>query len=97
MPPTYAFEMAFEALGEKGCLKFSTSMDPMLRFMPMEGEPSTPKCRATTGYQQELEYFAQCLAAGKAPERVTAQDGREAVRLILAERESIETGKIVSL
>ena len=97
MPPTYQFEMAFEALGEKGCLKFSTSMNPMLRFMPMEGEAQTPEYRAATGYLQELEYFTQCLAANKAPQRVTGFDGREAVRLILAEKESAETGRIVAL
>ena len=97
MPPTYPFEMAYEALGENGCLKFSTSMDPMLTFMPMEGEPSTPECRATTGYHQELEYFAQCIAEDSPPERVTPFDAREAVRLILAEKESIETGQTVSL
>jgi predicted dehydrogenase len=72
-------------------------MDPMLRFMPMEGEAQTPEYRAATGYLQELEYFTQCLAANKAPQRVTGFDGREAVRLILAEKESAETGKIVTL
>jgi predicted dehydrogenase len=97
MPPTYPFEMAFEALGENGCLKFSTSLDPMLTFMPMEGDAETPEYRATTGYQQELEYFTKCIAEGTAPERVTPHDAREAVRLIMAEKESIETGKAVSL
>ncbi len=97
MPPSYAFEMAFEALGETGCLKFSTSMTPMLRWMPFEGEASTPQYRATTGYQQELEYFAKCISAGKQPERVPAFQAREAVRLVLAERESAEGGKVVCL
>ncbi len=97
MPPSYPFEMAFEALGENGCLKFSTSLDPMLTFMPMEGDPETPEYRATTGYQQELEYFAKCIADDRPPERVTPFDAREAVRLIMAEKESIETGKAVSL
>ena len=97
MPPSYPFEMAFEALGENGCLKFSTSMDPMLSFMPFEGEAYTPEFRATTGYLQELEYFAQCIDEGTAPERVPAFEAREAVRLALAERESAETGEIVKL
>jgi len=97
MPPTYQFEMAYEALGENGCLKFSTSMEPMLTFMPMQGEPSTPTCRATTGYHQELEYFAQCIAENTSPERVTPFDAREAVRLVMAEKRSIETGQAVSL
>lgn len=96
-PSTYNFEMAYEALGEKGCLKFSTLLDPALRWTPFEGEASVPSCRATTGYQQELEYFTACIANGTRPERVPACAAREAVRLVLAERESAETGKIVEL
>lgn len=97
MPPTYQFEMAYEALGEKGCLKFSTSLTPSLKFMPFEGEPYTPEFRATTGYQQELEYFAACIAANSPPTRVPAFEAREAVRLVLAERQSAETGQPVTL
>ena len=96
-PPTYNFEMAFEALGEKGCLKFSTLLDPALRWMPFEGEATIPECRATTGYMQELEYFTACIASGSKPERVPAFAAREAVRLVLAERESAETGNIIEL
>ena len=97
MPPDYPFEMAYEVLGDKGCLKFSTCDDPALMFYPVEGEPYSPECRATTGYLQELEYFTKCIAEGTQPQRVTAFDAREAVRLVLAEKESIETGKPVEL
>ncbi|MGQ9731911.1 MAG: Gfo/Idh/MocA family protein [Candidatus Zipacnadales bacterium] len=97
MPPNYPFEMAFEALGEKGCLTFSTSHDPMLTFYPREGGAETPSYRATTGYLQELEYFTDCIAHDRPPQRVTAFEAREAVRLIMAERKSIESGSIVTL
>ncbi|MDI9586861.1 MAG: Gfo/Idh/MocA family oxidoreductase [Acidobacteriota bacterium] len=97
MPPTYPFEMAYEVLGEKGCLRFSTSRDPMLSFHPAQGDPVTPEYRATSGYMQELEYFAACIENNQVPTRVTAFDAREAIRLILAEKESIETGQIVEL
>lgn len=97
MPPKYPFEMAFEVLGEKGCLTFSTSHSPMLNFYTAGGETINPECRATTGYQQELEYFAACIANNEQPTRVTAFDAREAIRLVLAEKESIETGMVVAL
>ena len=97
MPATYPFEMAFEALGEKGCLKFSTSDSPMLCFMPFSGSASTPECRAATGYLQELEYFTQCLAANTPPTRVTAFEAREAVRLVHAEKESVAKGQLVAV
>ncbi len=97
MPPDFPFEMAFTALGEKGCLTFSTSHDPMLTWYPMEGGSCTPEYRATTGYAQELEYFTKCIAEGTPPKRVTGFDAREAVRLVAAERESAETGGVVTL
>lgn len=97
MPPNYPFEMAFEALGEKGCLTFSTSHSPMLNFYPAEGGTVTPEYRAVTGYLQELEYFTACIRDNRPPERVTAFDAREAVRLIMAEKNSIESGGIVDL
>ena len=69
----------------------------MLTFYPAEGGSCTPEYRATTGYQQELEYFTECIAQGKQPERVTAFDAREGVRLIMAEKASIESGGVVEL
>jgi len=74
--------------GREGCLKFSTATDPMLRWMPFDGEACTPEYRATTGYQQELEYFASCIESGTPPTRVTGFDAREAVRLVMAEKQS---------
>jgi len=96
-PAAYPFEMAFECLGEKGCLRFSSARTPSLQFIPNEGDPWTPEFRATTGYQQELEYFAACIAEGKQPERVPAFQAREAVRLVTAEKQSATTGQVVTL
>src|SRR5262249_9759929 len=39
---------------------------------------------ATGALRDELSYFAHCVARGVAPDRVTADDGSEAVRLALA-------------
>jgi predicted dehydrogenase len=97
MPPNFPFEMAFEALGEKGCLTFSTSDSPTLTFYAMDGGSVAPEFRAVTGYLQELEYFAGCVRDSREPQRVTAFDGREAVRLIMAEKNSIRSGGIVDL
>jgi len=97
MPAAYPFEMAFEALGEKGCLRFSTSDDPTLSFIAMDGEPCTPHCVQTTGYYQELVYFTDCIANDKEPERVMPFEAREAVRLVMAEKASIASGCAVDL
>ena len=49
------------------------------------------------GYYNEIAYFVECVAAGKDPQVVTGRDGREALKLSLAARESAESGKIVTL
>ena len=45
--------------------------------------------------QAELRYFADCVAAGRPPERITPQESRNAVALLAAAVESAETGRIV--
>ncbi len=45
--------------------------------------------------QAELRYFADCVAAGRPPERITPQESRDAVALLAAAVESAQTGKIV--
>jgi predicted dehydrogenase len=52
---------------------------------------------ATGALRDELSYFATCVARGTEPDRVTADDGIEAVRLALAAADSGERKTTVSL
>ena len=45
----------------------------------------------------ELRYFADCVLAGRAPERITPEESREAVRVMAAAEESSRSGKLVNL
>lgn len=45
----------------------------------------------------ELRYFADCVLAGRAPERITPEESREAVRVMAAAEESSRTGKLIAL
>jgi UDP-N-acetylglucosamine 3-dehydrogenase len=45
----------------------------------------------------ELRYFADCVLAGRTPERITPEESREAVRVMAAAEESSRSGKLVSL
>ena len=47
--------------------------------------------------RDELAYFAQCVASGRKPDVITAEESREAVRACLAAEESAATGQIVRL
>lgn len=96
-PGTFPFEMAFQVLGQEGCLEFTTSKSPMLTFYPAHGEPVHPQVSDETGYQREFAYFVKCLETGEAPQRVTPESAMESVRVVEAERQSAVTGERVGL
>ena len=43
----------------------------------------------------ELRYFADCVATGRRPERITPQESRDAVALLAAAQESARSGQVV--
>jgi UDP-N-acetylglucosamine 3-dehydrogenase len=45
----------------------------------------------------ELRYFADCVLAGRPPQRITPQESRAAVELMVAATESATTGEVVKL
>lgn len=45
----------------------------------------------------ELRYFADCVRAGRPPERITPEESREAVRVVIAASESAQTGRVIEL
>ena len=47
--------------------------------------------------RQELRYFADCVARGQRPDRITPEQSRAVVRLMAAATESSRTGKVVWL
>jgi predicted dehydrogenase len=97
MPPGFPFQMAYQVLGEKGVLDFSTQHDPALVLYTINGERIIPEVEPGAGYARELEYFYGCLAGCRAPQRVTPEGALQSVRICLAERESARTGRAVVL
>ena len=69
-----------------------------LTVYPTGGKPFTPKMGRRSGYEEEVRYFLS-LVDGRAPKRtvLTAKDARDSIALVLAERNSAETGKAVKL
>ncbi len=89
-PDSYPFEMGFEVLGTRALAVFSVNNDPMLQVFPFSGDPYTPDYEPGTGYENELAYFVECVEENRPPERVTPKSAKDAVRLVMAERDSIE-------
>lgn len=111
-PEHYGFCMAFEAVFENASVAFnSASGDPLTLTLndqqstEMTIEQPGPK-QSTTGegnisslggYFNELEYFANCLKANKAPEIATVAQATDSIRVLLAEIESAQTGTLQTL
>jgi predicted dehydrogenase len=67
-----------------------------LTVYPSGGKPFSPKLGRRSGYEEEVRYFLS-LVEGRAAKRdvLTAEDARNSIALVLAERRSAETGKAV--
>jgi UDP-N-acetylglucosamine 3-dehydrogenase len=44
----------------------------------------------------ELRYFADCVCAGRPPDRITPEESRAAVALRVAATESAQTGRVIT-
>lgn len=96
-PSSWPFEMAFQVMGDKGALDFSTSKTPSLTFYPAGGDPVHPEVSDESGYQREFAYFMECLETGKHPDRVLPESAMNSVAVVMAERESAGSGERISL
>ena len=64
---------------------------------PQGGKPFAPKLGKRSAYEEEVRYFL-AMVEGRAGEAVlTAEEARMSVRVVLAERQSAETGKVVKI
>lgn len=98
------FKVSFEIAGDEGLLEYNHNQPAgvPLRVALEGGEgpragvavPESPV--PVNPYQAELAHFLDCLEKG-IPPSITAEDGREAVRIALAAIESIKKDKPVSL
>lgn len=108
--PSYPFQHGFVADFDDAVVDLNLAREqPLMLYRPTgDPEPVKPETAAVGsadeggnisdlgGYYKEIEYFAGCVRKGEAPSLTTARDARESVRLLLAEIESVETGRVVA-
>ena len=80
-----AFRHAFRLVMEKATLVHDLAVDPNALQLLRDGQTESVPLDETSAYQAELDDFAACLAAGRAPQRITPADSRLAVELGLEE------------
>lgn len=111
-PPEWGFQMAFQALFEKGSIEFDSRQNPGLvitrenaKTEPLPFvEPQVGSSKSGTGnlaslggYWNELEYFIDRLEKKQAPEIATGRQALESVATVEAEIASAVSGKTVQL
>ncbi len=106
MPADYPFTMTLKVLCERGSVEFgfraggvSVEMGgggtSLMVYEP--GQAYKLEAKAGDGYEGEVAYFVDCIRTNTPPEIGTAEQGRLAVQLSHAARESLESGKVVGL
>jgi predicted dehydrogenase len=107
MPRSYPFFSNIRVFCEQGVAEYAFSAAPAedggnigaptagrgLRLCPAAGEPETVPVESADPWGPELEYFVDCVEAGREPEQGTGEQAREALRLALAANRSLESGQ----
>lgn len=109
---SFPFRMLYRAVFEKAAVEYSLQQKPTLAVYqtgkepfapplpeppPAKGVPKVGNVQELSGYYREVDYFLNCIAQGKPPSRVTPEDGKRSVEVVLAEIRSAATGTTVTL
>ena len=96
MADGFGFKMQYTVNFENATADFDLAREQPL-LLSKGGKTEPVDCGPGAGYEPELRYFINCVRAGERPSVVTAEDGVQSLRLIDAERESVRSGKVITL
>lgn len=97
MMPSFGFEMSFNIILDKATIVYDCTRKPTFKLCLLEGEPLTPEVEAGDGYSRQTAHFLATIQGQKVPEIITPEHSLNSIKLILAEKESAQTGKEVAI
>ncbi len=111
MPQNFPFTMAYTALFEKGVVEFNSRAEKTLAIYAPGRKVEHPEIQqelaaaANTegniaelgGYFSEIKYFVDSVENDQEPVRGSGRAARDSLKIVLAEKESAESGKIIKL
>ncbi|OGV70706.1 MAG: hypothetical protein A2283_16615 [Lentisphaerae bacterium RIFOXYA12_FULL_48_11] len=97
MMPSFGFEMRFLIALEKATISFDHRRQPTLKVCPVGGEVFTPPLGNGDGYSRQIEYFVRIIRGESVPSVITSQQALDSLRIVEAERESVQKGKRVNI
>lgn len=97
MAPSYGLDMRFHIVLERATIAFDYRHKPTLRLSTAEGEMLEPDCGPGDGYSRQIAHFAQQIRGARGPSVITPYEAWNSLRIVEAERESVRSGREVSL
>ena len=97
MSPDLKFEMSFVISLDKATVKYDCRHTPTLQVRLSGGDYLTPKIESGDGYSHEISHFVKKVKGTKMPDTINPHDSLNAVKIILAEKQSAESKKEVTI
>lgn len=97
MAEGFGFNMAFTVNFERATVDYDLARGAEAFKVAEGGASRTVVLSEPDGYVSEIRHFAESIAAGRAPHRVTAREAATAIEICEAEERSITTGNRVIL
>lgn len=91
MTTAFGFEMSFNLVLERATIVYDLTRTPMLRVCPADGEAFTPEVATGDGYARQTEHFLKAIRGESVPEITTLEQSRNSVRIVEAEKKSINS------
>ncbi len=89
----YGFKMQYTVMFERAIALFDLAHKPALRLIEDGKEPVAIDLDPGMGYEYEIAYFIDCIAAGREPERSSIRDAAQSLCILEAELESVASGR----
>jgi 1,5-anhydro-D-fructose reductase (1,5-anhydro-D-mannitol-forming) len=97
MSPDFKFEMSFVISLKKATIIYDCRHTPSLQVFLAGGGNITPKILSGDGWSCEIAHFVKKVKGEKVPNIITPTDSLNAIRIILAEKQSAMTKKEVAV
>lgn len=97
MTPTFGFEMSFNIVMTDATLTYDLTREPHFKVCTGDGQAFTPEVEETDGWFLEIAHFAKAISGEKVKPTTTLEQSMNSVRIVEAEKESVRTGKRISI
>lgn len=91
------FEHGYDVYFERAMLKHNSSTIPAVELYTEDGEKRELEPRIQDAFAEQLRTAAEAVATGRLPEVIAARSGRNSLATVLAEAESVKSGRPVQV